>query len=32
MSDDDRESPFFGFGLRFTDDDLKDVLGSVPLP
>jgi len=27
---DDRASPFAGVGLRWTDDDLKYLLGSVP--
>jgi phospholipid/cholesterol/gamma-HCH transport system substrate-binding protein len=27
---DEFESPFFGAGLRWTDDDLKYLLGSVP--
>jgi phospholipid/cholesterol/gamma-HCH transport system substrate-binding protein len=28
----DRRSPFIGAGLRFTDDDLKYIMGSVPIP
>jgi phospholipid/cholesterol/gamma-HCH transport system substrate-binding protein len=28
----DRRSPFIGAGLRFTDDDLKYFMGSVPMP
>ena len=27
-----RDSPFVGLGLRFDDDDLKYLLGSVPIP
>ena len=32
ISDRDRASPYFGLGLRFNDDDIKYVLGKVPLP
>jgi phospholipid/cholesterol/gamma-HCH transport system substrate-binding protein len=28
----DRRSPFIGAGLRFTDDDLKYFMGSIPIP
>ncbi|NTW60240.1 MAG: MCE family protein, partial [Nitrospirae bacterium] len=28
----DRRSAFIGAGLRFTDDDLKYYMGSVPIP
>lgn len=28
----DRANPFVGLGLRFDDDDLKYLLGSVPIP
>jgi phospholipid/cholesterol/gamma-HCH transport system substrate-binding protein len=28
----DRRSPFIGAGLRFTDDDIKYFMGSVPIP
>ncbi len=27
-----RATPFLGFGLRFDDEDLKYILGSVPVP
>jgi phospholipid/cholesterol/gamma-HCH transport system substrate-binding protein len=27
-----RASPFLGIGLRFTDDDVKYLMGSVPIP
>jgi phospholipid/cholesterol/gamma-HCH transport system substrate-binding protein len=27
-----RATPFVGLGLRFDDDDLKYLLGSVPIP
>jgi hypothetical protein len=29
ISDDGRDSPFVSFGLFFTDDDLKFLLGSA---
>ena len=28
----DRRAPFIGAGLRFTDDDIKYLMGSVPIP
>ncbi|HEX9022154.1 MAG TPA: hypothetical protein VF903_12940, partial [Nitrospirota bacterium] len=28
----DRATPFVGLGLRFDDEDLKYLLGSVPIP
>ena len=28
----DYSSLFFGLGIKFTDDDLKYLLGSIPLP
>jgi phospholipid/cholesterol/gamma-HCH transport system substrate-binding protein len=28
----DRRAAFIGVGLRFTDDDLKYIMGSVPIP
>jgi phospholipid/cholesterol/gamma-HCH transport system substrate-binding protein len=28
----DRRAAFIGAGLRFTDDDLKYFMGSVPIP
>ncbi len=31
-SDQDRESGFFGLGLRFNDEDLKYLLTSAPIP
>ena len=32
ISEDDNESFFFGAGLNFTDNDIKTILSSVPLP
>ncbi len=32
ISDDDNESFFFGAGLNFSDNDIKTILSSVPLP
>lgn len=32
ISDEDRQSPFFGIGLRFADEDLKYLLTSAPIP
>jgi phospholipid/cholesterol/gamma-HCH transport system substrate-binding protein len=28
----DRRAPFIGAGLRFTDDDIKYLMGSMPIP
>jgi phospholipid/cholesterol/gamma-HCH transport system substrate-binding protein len=32
ISDDDNESFFFGAGLNFSDNDIKTIISSVPLP
>ena len=32
ISEDDNESFFFGAGLNFSDNDIKTILSSVPLP
>jgi phospholipid/cholesterol/gamma-HCH transport system substrate-binding protein len=32
ISEDDNDSFFFGAGLNFTDNDIKTILSSVPLP
>jgi phospholipid/cholesterol/gamma-HCH transport system substrate-binding protein len=32
ISDDDNESFFFGAGLNFSDNDIKTILSSIPLP
>jgi phospholipid/cholesterol/gamma-HCH transport system substrate-binding protein len=32
ISNEGRESPFVGFAIKFEDEDLKYLLGSVPIP
>ena len=32
ISEDDNESFFFGAGLNFTDNDIKTIISSIPLP
>jgi len=32
ISNEGRESPFIGFSIKFEDEDLKYLLGSVPIP
>ena len=32
ISDEGNESPFVGFSIKFEDEDLKYLLGSVPIP
>jgi len=32
ISNEGRESPFIGFAIKFEDEDLKYLLGSVPIP
>ncbi|MBW2560633.1 MAG: MCE family protein [Deltaproteobacteria bacterium] len=32
ISNEGRESPFVGFSIKFEDEDLKYLLGSVPIP
>jgi len=32
VSEDDNQSFFFGAGLNFSDDDIKTIISSVPLP
>ncbi len=32
ISDEGNESPFVGLAIKFEDEDLKYLLGSVPMP